>query len=321
MSAGDWRPTAPIASLRGRAALLEIARGFLRARGVLEVETPVLLAGTVTDVQIESLRLDDGQRHLHTSPEYPMKRLLAAGSGDIFQICRVFRAAERSRTHNPEFTMLEWYRLGMDLPGIMAETCALARSLLEGAGRQTGADESLSYHQAFMRILDCDPLTASTATLAGLAGKHGLADSSIASATHDDLLDYLVATQVGPALGRGRLTCLHHFPASQAALAQLDADDPRTALRFELYAEGLELANGYVELAGADEQRARFAADLAERNRRGLAQPSVDERLLAALSHGLPACAGVAMGFDRMVMLALSASSIDEVIAFPWERA
>ncbi len=318
-----WRPVPAPAVLARRAALLDAVRAFFRERGVLEVETPVVLSHTVTDVQIESLRVEDGdaRRYLQTSPEYPMKRLLAAGSGDIFQICRVFRAGERSRLHNPEFTMIEWYRLGLDLPAIMAETSALAAALLAAGGHAPRAAESLSYQQAFRRELDVDPLSASHEDLAALCSTRGLAAASIAGATRDDLLDFLVATRVGPALGVGRLTCLHHFPASQAALARLDIDDPRTALRFELYAEGVELANGYVELAGAAEQRQRFTADLAERRRRALPEPAMDERLLAALEQGLPACAGVAMGFDRMAMLALGAASIDAVMAFPWERA
>jgi lysyl-tRNA synthetase class 2 len=250
-----------------------------------------------------------------------MKRLLAAGSGDIYQVCRVFRAGERSRLHNPEFTMIEWYRLGQDLPAVMNDAAALAAVLLAAGGRPPVAVELLEYSQAFRRELDCDPLSATRAQLAQLAGAHGLAQSSLANATRDDLLDFLVAQRVGPGLGRGRLTCLHHFPASQAALARIDAADPRTALRFELYAEGIELANGYVELADPAEQQRRFEADLGERRRRGLPEPAADTRLLAALDAGLPACAGVAMGFDRVAMLALGAGSIAEVMAFAWERA
>lgn len=322
MSERDWRPAASLTALRQRAALLDTARQFFRERGVLEVETPVALAATVTDVQIESLRLDGAPaRWLQTSPEYPMKRLLAAGSGDIFQLCHVFRAGEISRLHNPEFTMLEWYRLGMDLAAIMAETASLAGALMVAGGRPPLPTQTLAYAQAFQRALDCDPLVATESRLKELARQHGLASSSIQVATRDDLLDFLVATCVGPTLGRGALTCLHHFPASQAALAQLEPADPRTALRFELYAEGVELANGYVELANPGEQRQRFAADLAERARRGLGTPAVDERLLAALAQGLPPCAGVAMGFDRVAMLALGADSIAQVMAFPWERA
>lgn len=318
-----WRPGAGVETLRRRAALLESARAFFRERGVMEVETPVVLSHTVTDVQIGSLRLDvpSGARWLQTSPEYPMKRLLAAGSGDIFQICHVFRAGEHSRLHNPEFTMIEWYRLGMDLPQVMDETAALAATLFRAGGNLAGPAEHLSYAAAFQQALDCDPLTAPHAQLATLAGRHGLVDSSLATATRDELLEFLIATRVGPELGRGRLTCLHHFPASQAALAQLDASDSRTALRFELYAEGVELANGYVELASSSEQRARFIADQAERRRRGLTEPELDERLIAALDAGLPACAGVALGFDRAAMLALGATNIDEVMAFSWDKA
>ena len=318
-----WRPAASIQTLRRRAALLEATRAFFRERGVLEVETPVVLSHTVTDVQIESLRLDadSGARWLQTSPEYPMKRLLAAGSGDIFQVCHVFRAGEHSRVHNPEFTLVEWYRLGMDLQQLMDETAALAARLFEAGGHPAGPVEHVSYAGAFAQVLGCDPHTATQPQLAALAARHGLVESSLATATRDELLEFLVATQVGPTLGRGRLTCLHHFPASQAALAQLDAADPRTALRFELYAEGVELANGYVELASGSEQRQRFLADQAERRRRGLAEPTLDERLIAALESGLPSCAGVALGFDRTAMLALGAGSIAEVMAFSWEQA
>jgi lysyl-tRNA synthetase class 2 len=318
----DWRPSAGIAVLRQRARMREAVRTFFHGRGLLEVETPVALAATVTDVQVESHALaGTPRRYLQTSPEYPMKRLLAAGSGDIFQLCPVFRAGESSRLHNPEFTMIEWYRLGLDLPAIMAETTQLATTVFQAAGREPGPVESLGYAQAFQRELGIDPLEARIEALVELARAHGLADSSIAAATRDDLLDFLIATRVGPALGRGGFACLHHFPASQAALAQLEPADPRTALRFELYAEGIELANGYVELADAREQRHRFEADLAERRRRGMAEPPVDERLLAAMESGLPACAGVAMGFDRVAMLALRASSIAEVMAFDWQRA
>lgn len=322
MSEADWRPTASRARLQQRAALLDAVRGFFRSRNVLEVETPVALAATVTDVQIDSLQLaTQPPRYLQTSPEYPMKRLLAAGSGDIYQVCRVFRAGEISRLHNPEFTMVEWYRLGLSLPGIMEETAALANALLQAAGRDALPVETLSYQAACQRALGIDPLVASLQELASLACARGLAMGSVATATRDELLDFLIATQVGPALGREQLTCLHHFPASQAALAQIEPADPRTALRFELYARGVELANGYVELADAGEQRRRFAADHAERQRRGLSLPAIDARLLDALEQGLPPCAGVAMGFDRMAMLALGASRIEEVVAFPWQRA
>ena len=322
MSGADWRPTASPAILRRRAALLDTAREFFRERAVLEVTTPVALSATVTEVQIESIALSGPTpRFLQTSPEYPMKRLLAAGSGDIYQVCQVFRAGEIGRLHNPEFTMLEWYRLGMDLPAIMAESAALGGALLAAGGRGPVPVEFLDYAQAFRRELQCEVHDAPHTELAGLSREHGLAPGSLATATRDELLDFLLATRVGPKLGHGRLTCLHHFPASQAALAKLDDHDPRTAQRFELYADGVELANGYVELADAMEQRRRFEADLAERRRRGLPEPALDARLLAALQAGLPACAGVAMGFDRVAMLACGASSIAEVMSLAWNRA
>jgi elongation factor P--(R)-beta-lysine ligase len=316
-----WRPTASVSALRQRARLLALARSFFGGRGVLEVETPSVVSGTVTDVQIASLTLANApQRYLHTSPEFAMKRLLAAGSGDIFQICKVYRAEETSPLHNPEFTMIEWYRMGFGLDEIMSETVAVANLLLQSS-RGPLSTELVSYGAAFENRLGIDPLTASLPELRQRSIDLGFAAASADDSTRDDLLDFLMATAVGPSLGDNRLTCVHHYPASQAALAQLDAIDPRTALRFELYCQGVELANGFVELADPTEQRHRFDADLRERSRRGLALPAVDEALLAALESGLPDCAGVALGFDRAVMLALGARDIDEVIAFPWERA
>jgi len=320
---GTWRPAAGASALRLRARLLALTREFFGSRGVLEVETPLAVSHGVTDVQIASLQLaGPSPRFLQTSPEYAMKRLLAAGSGDIYQVSKVFRAGERSPLHNPEFTMVEWYRLGMSMAQIMDETAALASALLrEGWDGAAAPVEHLSYQQAFARELELDPLAVGIADLRRRCAQLGLAGADSNSTTRDDLLDFLVATQIGPRLGGGRLTLLHHYPASQAALAQLDAEDPRTALRFELYARGVELANGYVELADAAEQSRRFAADRRQRLERGLPEITPDENLLAALAHGLPPCAGVAMGFDRVAMLAAGAASIDAVLAFPWERA
>lgn len=318
-----WRPAAGMPALRLRARLLERTREFFRSRAVLEVETPLAVARGVTDVQIAAVQLQgDPPRFLHTSPEYAMKRLLAAGAGDIYQVSKVFRAGERSALHNPEFTLVEWYRLGMSMAGIMEETAALAATLLrEGWPCAAAPVEHLSYQQAFARELGIDPLTIEDGALRQRCELLGLSGAASPSITRDDLLDFLVATQIGPRLGGTALTLLHHYPASQAALAQLDAADPRTALRFELYAGGVELANGYVELADAAEQSRRFAADRAQRLRRGLPDITPDENLLAALAHGLPPCAGVALGFDRVAMLAAGATGIDAVLAFPWERA
>jgi lysyl-tRNA synthetase class 2 len=217
--------------------------------------------------------------------------------------------------------MIEWYRLGQTLDVVMRETAQLAAVLLEAGGVRAGPFAAVSYADAFRQALSCDPLAAPDAHLAELAARHGLAASSIASATRNELLDFLVATVVGPRLGRGSLCGLHHFPAAQAALARRDEEDGRTALRFELYAQGVELANGYIELADVAEQRGRFEADRIERRQRDQFAPDIDGRLLAAMSAGLPECAGVAMGFDRVAMLALGATRIDEVLAFAWDRA
>jgi len=324
MSGVDWQPTATQQALRLRARCLALTRAFFAARDVLEVETPALAAHAATDPQIESLAVHDPQgRHsgyLQPSPEYAMKRLLAAGSGDIYQICRVYRAAERSRLHNPEFTLVEWYRAGFDLQQMMQETAQLVALLLDGPDSPRSF-EYTSYSEVFARYLSLDPLQASLAQLQSAAAHQGLQTSSIADCSRDDLLDLLMATAIGPHLGRQTLTCVHHYPASQAALAQLDSADARTALRFELYAEGIELANGYVELGDAQVQQQRFAADSHERQRRGLTAHTGDPRLLSALQAGLPPCAGVALGLDRVLMLALGAQHIDAVLAFAQERA
>jgi len=328
----DWRPTASAATLARRAALLARTREFFAKRGVLEVDTPLLIGTAVTDVHIHSARVEleasAPALHLATSPEYAMKRLLAAGTGDIYQIAHVVRAGERSRLHNPEFTLIEWYRLGFTLDALMSEVEALVRELLgaSGAARTT---ERITYRDAFQRELGLDPLTAPIAELEDAASRRGLVARRAAGAEaraavggdRDGLLDFLMVAVIGPALGLGGLTFLHRYPASQAALAELDAEDSRVALRFELYCDGIELANGFRELASSAEQRARFEHDRRARALGGLPVPHIDERLLAALEAGLPPCSGVALGFDRLLMIALGARHIDEVLAFPIERA
>jgi lysyl-tRNA synthetase class 2 len=319
----SWRPTAAPAALRRRADALRFTRDFFHSRGVLEVETPAMVNAPVSDVNLGSVRVSGSGSEtplfLHTSPEYAMKRLLAAGSGDIYQICRVYRGAERGRHHNPEFTMLEWYRLGFSLEALMEEVAALTAGLL-GGGAEPGV-EFVSYREAVLRHAGFDPLEAPDAELQRAARGLGMDGGHAASASRDELLDLIVGAQVGPALGRSALTFLHRYPASQAALARLDDRDPRVALRFELYYRGVELANGYHELSDVAEQRRRFAADQDTRRARGLPVNTLDARLLAALESGLPDCAGVALGFDRVLMLAMNATSIDEVLAFPVERA
>ncbi|HET7811339.1 MAG TPA: EF-P lysine aminoacylase EpmA [Steroidobacteraceae bacterium] len=319
--ASAWRPTAGLAALHRRAQALATTREFFRARNVLEVETPALINAPVSDVNIGSIRVSmpgrDNPMFLHTSPEYAMKRLLAAGSGDIFQLCHVFRGAERGRQHNPEFTLVEWYRLGFSLEQLMREVAALVGALL---GRDLPV-EFLSYRDALLRHASLDPLEADIETLRRAGQQLGLDPGAAHVAGRDELLDLIMGAQVGPALGAEGLTFVHRYPASQAALARLDADDRRVALRFELYHRGVELANGYHELTDPAEQRDRFTADLESRRARGLPLAALDPYLLLALESGLPDCAGVALGFDRVLMLALGATRIDDVLAFPTERA
>jgi len=316
----SWQPTATRETLAQRAALLAQARKFFADRNVLEVDTPILVNAPVTDVHIHSaeVRLQGTARpfFLHTSPEYAMKRLLAAGSGDVYQICHVVRGLERGRLHNAEFTLVEWYRLGYSIEQLMAEVAALVCQVV---GERT--TEYCTYRDAFVRELHVDPLVASLPELQTAALGGGVDATSLHELDRDQLLDLLMGTIVGPRLGVGRLTFIHRYPASQAALARLDPNDPRTALRFELYADGIELANGFHELASAADQRARFEGDRELRKKLGLPIYAIDENLLSALEHGLPDCSGVALGFDRLAMLATGAGQIDEVLAFPIERA
>ena len=319
----SWRPTAALPTLRLRAELLAVARQFFADRRVLEVDTPALVRHAVTELNIHSAQVQlPGYRaplFLHSSPEYAMKRLLAAGSGDIYQIAHVFRGEERGRLHNAEFTLIEWYRCGYSMQQLMDEVAQLARLLL---GLPEGLPvEALSYTQAFQRVLGCAPLTADNTALRALATRERLDPHVAAQCSRDELLDWLMGSAVGPRLGAETLCFVHRYPASQAALARLDADDPRVALRFELYHHGLELANGFEELADATEQRARFEADRQQRRGRGMPAPDIDSALLAALAAGLPPVSGVAMGFDRVLMLRLGALDISEVLAFPLDRA
>jgi len=295
---------------------------------VLEVDTPLLVNAPVSDVHIHcaSVQLAPPGAapqpavapllFLHASPEYAMKRLLAAGSGDIYQVCHVVRGQESGRLHNPEFTLIEWYRLGFTLEALMDEVEALVRELLGRVSAQR-ASERISYRDAFARELGLDPFTAPEAALAQAAQPLGFAGAG----DRDVWPELLMGSLVGPRLGRKALTFVHGYPATQAALARLDPLEPRAARRFELYCQGIELANGFQELAAPNEQRARFERDNAQRRRLGLPVFPPDERLLAALACGFPDCAGVALGFDRTLMLATGATHIDEVLAFPIARA
>jgi lysyl-tRNA synthetase class 2 len=308
-----WQPSAPLDNLRRRAQIVSQIRAYFAAQAVLEVETPQLCPATVTDPHLASIGVA-GYGYLQTSPEYAMKRLLAAGSDAIYQIARVFRADELGRRHSPEFTLLEWYRPGFCADQLIAEVAAIAGLAL---GEQTCVRHR--YRDLFRTHLALDPLTCSSDALRAAAGRH--LDLAFDDADRDTWLELLMSQIIEPQLGVDEFTFVIDYPPSQAALARLRVDDEgqTVAARFELYYRGVELANGYHELLDADEQEARFATDLRERERLSLPAIPVDTRFLAALRHGLPDCSGVALGLDRLVMLAVGAASLQEVVAFPVE--
>lgn len=321
-----WRPGASIETLRARAELLARVRAFFQARGVLEVETPVLGRAGGTDPAIEPLACRyTGPGHprgltlyLQSSPEFFMKRLLAADAGPIYQVGKAFRDAEAGPRHNPEFTLLEWYRPGFDHYRLMDELAELVRTLL---APRSLPERRLGYVELFRAYLDIDPLDAEPSRLAELAANRVAGDLPAAEDMgRDDWLNLLVTHVIEPRLPRGELVFVTDYPASQAALARLDPRDPRLARRFELYMDGLELANGFHELADAGEQGRRFEQDNLERRVRGRPELPSDRNLLAALEHGLPDCAGVAVGLDRLLMLKVGAASLDEVLSFSLPR-
>ncbi|MCG6231342.1 elongation factor P--(R)-beta-lysine ligase [Vibrio furnissii] len=324
MSKSEWMPTASIEQLKQRAALLSRIRQFFAERDVLEVDTPAMSHATVTDVHLHTFQtqfVGPGYatgRHLHlmTSPEFHMKRLLAAGSGSIYQMAKAFRNEENGRYHNPEFTMLEWYRVGFDHHDLMDEMDALLQMTL-----QTGASERLTYQQAFLTVLGVCPLEGSMAELKQAAASLGLSDIAEPETDRDTLLQLLFSMGVEGNIGQHVPAFVYDFPASQAALAKINPNDARVADRFEVYFKGIELANGFHELDNPREQLARFEADNAKRIDMGLAPQPIDYHLIAALDAGLPACAGVALGIDRLIMLALGEDHIDKVTAFPFPRA
>ncbi len=311
--------------LQQRARLLAEVRRFFVARNVVEVTTPVLSQAGNTDPNIDSFvtRYCGPQRgglplrYLRTSPEFFHKRLLAAGSGDLYEIARVFRDGECGPRHNPEFTLLEWYRVGFDHHRLMDEVEALVRAAAALFGRQIGSVERLSYRDCYLRHAGVDPLSASDAELAVALTDHGV---ELPGLGRDDLLDLIRSHCIEPRLRADDLLFLYDFPASQAALARISPADSRVAERFELYLGRFEVANGYHELDDAGEQRRRFEHDLAVRKTRDSELPQIDERLLAALPQ-MPDCAGVALGIERLHLWLVGAQTIDEVIAFPFALA
>jgi elongation factor P--(R)-beta-lysine ligase len=325
-----WHPEALAARLhflRRRALVTDATRAFFRARGYTEVETPYAVRAPGEEVHLDAFRTErrftDGTsepRWLHTSPEFAMKRLLVAGAGPIFQLARVWRNGEGSELHSPEFTMLEWYRPGAGLADLMHETEAFLRAVLPPVvtcrGIRTSLDrfERLTLGDAFARHVGAD-LLGTVDDAPALAAQAGA--KLRAGENWEDLFFRLLLERVEPVIGREHPTFLTHWPAPQAALARRDPADPRAALRFELFACGMELANAFEELTDAAEQRARFAADRARRHAISGPDWPLDEDFLAALEHGMPAGSGIALGFDRLAMIAAGASRIEQVLWLP----
>ena len=317
-----WQPSANIENLLKRAKIIAEIRRFFTDRGLLEVETPVLSEFGVTDLHLSTFSTEfiapfdalSKTLWLSTSPEYHMKRLLAAGSGPIFQISKVFRNEEAGNRHNPEFTMLEWYRPHFDMYRLINEVDDLLQQILDCLPA-----ESMSYQFAFQEYVGLDPLSATRKELMEAARQQNFIAEE--DEDRDTLLQFLFSEMVEPKIGLNAPVVIYHFPSSQAALAQLSPEDQRVAERFEFYYKGVELANGFHELTDADEQRRRFEQDNRQRQKVGLPLRAIDERFLGALQAGMPNTAGVALGVDRLVMIALGVETIKEVISFSIENA
>ncbi len=327
-----WRPSASLVTLRQRSQLLRAARAFFSERGLLEVETPALVQRAVTDPHLQNIqaRLGQGQQlFLHTSPEFHMKRLLAAGAPDIWQLGKVFRDGEAGQRHEPEFTLLEWYRHDFTLEQLAGETCELL-AVLARAAEDANAEPTIAtdapvhwtYAALFRETLGIDPLTAGTLELQDcvrsvLGARVG---TELRASLGDETtlwLDLLMSHVVSERLAGTGIAVVTGYPAAQAALARVDPADRRVAERFEVFCRGIEVANGYRELTDAAELRRRFSADRDLRARLGRPDVAPDEHLLAALEHGLPDCSGVAVGFDRVVMLLLGLRTLQAAISFP----
>jgi len=328
----DWQPTASLDTLKLRASLLDRIRAYFSARGVLEVDTPVLSTAGTTDPAINSFTTTyhgphpgagqggEARLYLHTSPEFPMKRLLAAGSGSIYQVCKVFRDGESGGSHNPEFTLLEWYRTGFDHVDLMNDVEQLLRAVLDGVLPFEAVDH-WTYRDLFLEITGMDPFAASVTDMQALLQRHGLHDPvGLTADDRDAWLDLLMTHVIEPRLGAG-LVFIRDYPASQAALARLRPGQPTVAARFEVYLGGIELANGYHELTVAAEQQQRFEKDNARRVALGIEPVVMDGNLLAAMQDGLPDCAGVALGIERLLMVAMQAESINTTLAFSLANA
>lgn len=315
-----WRPYADKRLIKLRAETYIKIRQFMAERNILEVETPVLSHATVTDMQLNSFRSEYSSPqsnsgkilYLQTSPEYAMKRLLASGTGAIYQISRVFRNEEQGKYHNPEFTMLEWYQPGYGHHQLMQELESFLNLFA------MNHCEKISYGEIFLEHTGLDPHTCDTNELKSMAQQHGL---STTIEERSVLLDFIFSDKISSTLGDTRPLFVYDYPACQSALAKLSNTTPEVAERFELFINGMEIANGFHELTDADEQLARFEQDLTLRKKENRPDLPIDHLFLDALKQGLPDCAGVAVGIDRLLMVITGTNDIREVLGFPIERA
>lgn len=320
----SWQPTMDWQNAKQRAHILAQIRSFFLALDIIEVETPLLSHATVTDVHLDAFSTlynysaeshcdESTNLYAQTSPEFAMKRLLASGYGCCYQICKAFRHEQQGRYHNPEFTMLEWYRVGFDHFQLMDEVAELLSSVL---GCQQV--ERISYQELFIREVAIDPLMTNRDELIRIISAHDkLSDWLEQEDCLDTLLQFIMAELIEPNIGDNKPCFVYNFPASQASLAKISFKDPRVAERFECYFKGIELANGFHELTDVAQQKLRFEQDNQTRTTLGKIEQDIDQHFISALEHGLPACAGVALGIDRLVMLALTVNKIDQVITFP----
>lgn len=322
-----WRPAAELQQLRQRAQLLAAIRQFFAQRDVLEVETPLLCRATGTDPNLDFFT---SQFHspphystlfLQTSPEFAMKRLLAAGSGSIYQICKAFRNGEAGRFHNPEFTILEWYRVGFDLQQLMDETAELLLSLLRNSMPPLSIRQ-ISYQQMFAEVTGLDALAFDRSDYADFAKAHNLVDADgLCRDDHALWLDFLFSHCVQTVMPKQVVFLVHDYPAIQSSLARLNRQDARTSERFEVFINGIELGNGFFELSDAAEQSARFEREIGYRQQQGLPAVVKDQLFLDALQSGLPDCSGIAIGIDRLLMIVSGCQTIEQVLAFPISNA
>jgi lysyl-tRNA synthetase class 2 len=323
----SWQPTLTWEYAQKRAQILKKVRQFFDERNVIEVETPALSQGTVTDVHLDSITcrynfLTDSSSeqstnlYLQTSPEFHMKRLLASGYGCIFQIAKAFRHEEAGRFHNPEFTLLEWYRLGFDHFTLMNEVAELLTTVLE-----CNVPVQVTYQDLFIELVGLDPLTATRVQLISVIESNGkLSDWLSVEQDNDILLQFIFSELIEPNIGNDSPCFVYNFPSSQASLAKISPEDARVAERFECYFRGVELVNGFNELTEPDTQLVRFQKDNLQRKSLSLQEQPIEQNFISALSKGLPACAGVALGIDRLIMLALKTNHIEKVISFPVAR-